>query len=172
MSFLIGTFLQVPSGSVTKTQITLHANGLSVAHLGSRESEVESALVGLLGKPSKALSATPGLSNCGIDASASWRSFSAYFNHGRLVGLSLGPGRIPSGETSQGLRLGDTLSRAKSIYGTSLRTSTNQGGAWFIKTDQGRLDGFLVPSTGRAPGPRARIWTIDVGVVGCPAMSP
>jgi len=103
---------------------------------------------------------------------ASWHALTTYFNHGRLVGLSLGPGAKPNGRTPAGLELGDTLARARALYGTTLRTSTEQGGAWFVKTRDGRLDGFLDPSTGRTPGPSARILTIDVGDVGCPAMSP
>jgi hypothetical protein len=103
---------------------------------------------------------------------SSWHALSVYFYHERLVGLSLGPGAEPNGQTSAGLRLGYSLSRAKELYGRSFRTSTNQGGAWFIKTSSGCLDGFLVPSTGLTSGPSSRILTIDAGDLGCPAMSP
>lgn len=161
----------VASSSAT-TALVLSPRGISSAPLGTRQTKAEEVLTDLLGRPSKALSATSGLSNCGLDATSTWHSFSAYFNKDRLVGLSLGPGATPVGRTTRGLRLGDTLARAKSIYGTSLHTSTNQGGAWYVRTAGGVLDGFLVPSTGRSPRPSARIWTIDVGVVGCPAMSP
>jgi hypothetical protein len=102
---------------------------------------------------------------------ASWRALSAYFNRGRLVGLSIGPGTTPSVVTSLGLRLGDTVRVARSLYGKALRLSESQGGAWFVKTSDGRLDGFLRPSNGR-PEPTSRILTLDVGDVGCPAMSP
>jgi hypothetical protein len=95
-----------------------------------------------------------------------------YFNHDRLVGFSFGPGHSPSVETAAGLKLGDTLARARALYAKRLSTSTGQGGAWFVSTPAGRIDGLLNPSTGRAPTPSAKIWTIDVGVVGCPAESP
>ena len=103
---------------------------------------------------------------------SSWHALSVYFDHEKLVGVSLGPGTEPVGQTAAGLRLGYSLSRAKELYGRLLRTSTNQGGAWFIKTSNGQLDGFLVPSTGLTTGLSSRIFTIDAGDVGCPAMSP
>jgi hypothetical protein len=103
---------------------------------------------------------------------SSWHGFSAFFNHGRLVGLSLGPALTPSGRTPNGLEIGDSLGRAQALDGRSLRASTAQGGTWFVKTSTGRIDGFLIPNTGRTPKPSAQILTIDVGVVGCPAMSP
>lgn len=169
---LLSLVLVATSSSATVTQLVLTPNGANVAHLGSRQSTSQKALSQLLGKPTEPLRATPGLVNCGVEAMSSWHSFSAYFNHGLLVGLSLGPGATPTGRTSRGLLLGDTLALARSLYGASLRTSTEQGGVWFVRTNKGRLDGFLVPSNGRTPKPSARILTIDVGVVGCPAMSP
>lgn len=160
------------SATSATVSLVVSARGLTVAHLGTREAAAETTFNELLGRPSIPLTSTPGLSNCGLDAMSSWHGFSAYFDHGRLVGLSLGPGRTPSGATSRGLELGATLAHARALYGASLRTSTEQGGAWFVTTSTGRIDGFLNPSTGRAAKPSARILTIDVGVVGCPAMSP
>lgn len=164
--------LQVSATSASTSPLVVSAQGLSGAHLGARESLAVQTFTHLLGAPSIPLSLTPGLSNCGLDSMVSWRGFSAYFDHGRLVGLSLGPSVTPSARTSRGLELGDTLGRARSIYGISLRTSTEQGGVWIVTTSRGRIEGFLNPSTGRAPKQSARIWTIDVGDVGCPAMSP
>jgi hypothetical protein len=159
------------SGANSSAPLVLHGDGLALALLGSREAVAQSALVKRLGSPTKALSSTPALENCGVTAIASWRSLSAYFDRGRLVGLSFGPVTTPSVVTSLGLRLGDTIQVARSLYGKALRLSKSQGGAWFVKTSDGRLDGFLRPSNGR-PGPTSRILTIDVGDVGCPAMSP
>jgi hypothetical protein len=163
---------QISAMSAPAAPLILSARGLSVAPLGVRESVADQRLKELLGSPSTPLTSAPGLSNCGLDASSSWHGFSAYFDHGRLVGLSLGPVDTPLARTSKGLELGDTLSRARALYGTRLRTSTEQGGVWLATTSSGHIEGFLNPSTGRTPKPSARILTIDVGVVGCPAMSP
>jgi hypothetical protein len=172
VAFLTSLGLQTSATSAPRASLVVSARGLDVAHLGTRESTAEKTFKRLLGPPSTPLTSTPGLSNCGLDAVSSWHGFSAYFDHGRLVGLSLGPDLTPSGRTSNGLKLGDTLGHARALYGASLRSSTEQGGTWFVTTSTGRIDGFLNPSTGRAPKPSARILTIDVGVVGCPAMSP
>ncbi|MGC1420035.1 MAG: hypothetical protein WA786_07955 [Acidimicrobiales bacterium] len=152
-------------------QLVLRGNGLSFVPLGVIESQAVTAIAQRLGAPTHALSATPALSNCGVTAMATWQALSAYFNDDRLVGLSVGPGGTPSVRTSKGLRLGDSVRVARSLYGPSLRLSRNQGGSWFIATSDGRVDGFLRPSNGR-PEPTSRILTIDVGDVGCPAMSP
>jgi len=129
-------------------------------------------LTRLLGKPTSSLLNTPGLTNCGVTQNVAWHELVVSFDNHRLVGLSFGPGIAPALKTSAGLRLGDTLTQARAIYGAKLTTSTTQGGVWFASTPSGRIDGFLNPSTGRAPRPTAHIATIDVGVVGCPAMSP
>jgi hypothetical protein len=171
-ALILSLGLQTSVMAAATAPLVLGSRGLDVAHLGSREVVAEQAFTQLLGRPSTPLTSTPGLSNCGLDAMSSWHAFSAYFDHGRLVGLSLGPGVTPFGRTSNGLAPGNTLARARVLYGASLRTSTNQGGTWIVTTSTGRIEGFLNPSTGRAPKPSARILTIDVGVVGCPAMSP
>jgi hypothetical protein len=168
--FCVG--LQSSAVSASTASLILSARGLSVAPLGARESVAEQAFKVLLGSPSSPLTATPGLSKCGLDATSSWHGFSAFFFHGHLVGLSLGPSGSPSGRTSVGLALGDTLGRARVLYGALLHTSSDQGGVWIATTSQGPIKGFLNPSTGRTPTRSARILTIDVGVVGCPAMSP
>jgi hypothetical protein len=164
--------IQTSALSAPKAPLVFSARGLSEASLGARESVAEKAFEHLLGTPSTPLTSTPGFSNCGLDAMSSWHGFSAFFDHGRLVGLSLGPGATPVGRTSKGLEIGDTLSRARVLYGVSLRTSMDQGDVWFVTTSTGRIEGFLNPSTGRTPKSSARILTIDVGVVGCPAISP
>jgi hypothetical protein len=157
--------------ATTTTQLELRGDGLSFALLGANESRAQAAIVQRLGSPTRALSTTPDLKNCGVAAMATWHNLSAYFDHDRLVGLSVGPGGTPSVRTSKGLRLGQSIRIARTLYGSALRVSNNQGGAWFVSTSEGRLDGFLVPSNGR-PDSASRIFTIDVGDVGCPAMSP
>ncbi len=147
-------------------------DGLTIAHLGTSETTTLAVLTRVLGKSTSALLNSPGLANCGVTQNIAWHSLIVSFNKHRLVGLSFGPGIQPAVKTSAGLRLGNTLAQARAIYGAKLTTSTTQGGAWFASTPSGRIDGFLNPSTGKTPQPTAHIETIDVGVVGCPAMSP
>jgi hypothetical protein len=163
---------EMPAGATPVPRLSISAHGLSIAHLGARRSSVQAAINRLLGKPTVPTRSTPGEFNCGVGALESWHAFSVYYDQGRLVGMSLGPGSRPAGETSVGLRLGDTVKHAQSLYGSALHTSTNQGGSWFVQTARGRLDGFLAPGPGPRPTPAWRILTIDAGVVGCPAMSP
>jgi hypothetical protein len=160
------------TANAASAPLVLAGNGLSVAHLGTSETTTMAVLTRLLGKSSSALLNTPGLTNCGVTQNVAWHSLIVSFDNHRLVGLSYGPGITPGLKTSAGLRLGDTLAQARVIYGAKLTTSTTQGGVWFASTPTGRIDGFLNPSTGKAPRPTAHIETIDVGVVGCPAMSP
>lgn len=162
----------VASATAATTTWTISGIGLSSLRLGTSESATVATLTHALGHPSAPLTSTPALRLCGVSATIGWESADVYFNHNRLVGLSFGPGHTPSVQTTAGLKLGDRLRRARALYGRRLTTSLNQGGAWFVSTPLGRIDGFLNPSTGTTPTPSARIWTIDVGVVGCPAQSP
>jgi hypothetical protein len=159
------------AGAASPT-LSVAGNGLSIARLGTGESAAMATITRAIGRPTIHLSADPGLENCGVSATATWHSMIVFFNRNRLVGLSFGPGHIPKVTTPAGLRLGDSLSQARAIYPKKLTTSGSQAGTWFAATPSGRIDGFLNPSTARAPQPNARIETIEVGVVGCPAMSP
>ena len=152
--------------------VTFNGKGLTTLRLGTAQSVAVVRLGRLLGAPTAKLAPTPDLKNCGVTAFASWHSLSAYFDRGRLVGLSAGPGRDPQARTATGLRIGDTLARARQLYGRHLTTSGNNGGSWYARTPSGRIDGFLGPSGSHSQLPTSRIITIDVGVVGCPAMSP
>jgi hypothetical protein len=147
-------------------------NGMSTVPLGESQSTALARLISALGSPTTAPVLTPDLANCGVGVEAQWRSMTAYFNHSQLVGLSFGPGRVPDVRTSAGLTLGTTVARARALYGARFTTSNAQGGVWFLATSRGLLRGFLIPSTAKLPTPHSRIHTIDVGVVGCPAMSP
>jgi hypothetical protein len=172
VSAALGAGCFVSSAAATPAALVVSGNGLSGLHLGTAESTTVTVLTRILGHPSVKLSATPGLRLCGVAATIGWSSMGAYFNHSRLVGLSFGPRHSPSVETVAGLSLGDTLGRARALYAKKLTTSTSQGGAWFASTPVGRIDGFLNPGTAGTPAPSAMIWTIEVGVVGCPAESP
>lgn len=162
-------------GAVASPQtpmMVISGRGLDSLHLGARQSSAIAMLERLLGRATTNVAATPDLTNCGVSAQGSWHSLSVFFLHDRLVGLAFGPGHTPRVRTDLGLQLGDTLARARTLYGKRLTTSGNNGGAWFAKTSVGRLDGFLSPSGTHAQRPSSRILTIGVGVVGCPSMSP
>ena len=105
------------------------------------------------------------------------------FARGRFVGYQLsgsgresasptGPDRGYAAVTARGLRLDDTLARARRLYGRVFTTSSAQGGSWSVRTPQGRLDGYAsgVPTDGDLG--RLTITSIDAGDVGCPAVSP
>lgn len=160
-----------PWVAAAPTDVVLSGRAVSGIGLGEPEGRTLIRLDRLLGRPTRRLTPTAVLENCGVDATASWHSLIVYFFDERLVGAALGPGGVPRGETAQGLQLGDTLARARAIYGRRLSTSTAQDGVWFVRTDAGRIDGFLLVH-GPRPNDRSQIATIDIGVVGCPALSP
>lgn len=174
IAFVAAVALGLPSRASAGAQrpVSITPTGLSNAVLGSSTTHVVSAITKEFGSPSTRLSPTPVLYRCGIDHLASWHSLSFYFRRGRLVGVSAGPGRLPLVETSNGLRLGDTLKRGASLYGPALQTSTRQGGVWKISTSSGSIRGYLTPSKSTPPTSLSRISTFDVGVVGCPSMTP
>ena len=151
--------------------ITLNDHGIAGAPFASAQRFVVSFVDSALGRPSRAVAPTPFLSTCGVDAAASWGGFTAFFEHRRFAGYSLGPSSRTSVLVEGGLRLGETLALARRQFGARLRTSQNQGGAWFARTPTGRYYGFLRPS-GPPPGPASRLATIEAGRVGCPALTP
>ncbi len=159
-----------PAGS-SPTRIVFDSHEVSGVTLGESATKAARTFDHLLGRASKPLAPTPGLVNCGLDAVASWRGFELYVFRARVVGFSLGPVGEPGGATSRGLRIGDNLAHARALYGGALTTTQNQGGAWHVTPGPRGLRGFLTPS---GPPARAtsRIQTIDLGNVGCPAMSP
>jgi hypothetical protein len=65
--------------------------------------------------------------------------------------------------------LGDTLARARVLYGDALTTSFAQGGSWSVTTSTGRLAGLLTGEVDQT-SPRPRI--VDITAVGYPAASP
>jgi hypothetical protein len=172
-SLTVLTMLSVSTmASAGPKPLTLTGKGLEIAPLGMNEAAAITSLTHAVGARTISVLAAPGLGNCGVDATATWHSMTAFFDHHRFVGVAFGPGLIPNVTTAAGLRVGDTLARARVLYPRKLTTSGSQAGTWFAQTPSGRIDGFLNPSTASAPKPNARIETIEVGVVGCPAMSP
>jgi hypothetical protein len=177
---LAGAMLGVVFGaplpaSATAEEVTLFGNGLATARFGQAEAVAISGLDRSLGRP-KSATTTDEAGNCTIDAAMQWKMLTAYFYHGRFVGYSTlsatGKALAQSGvATAEGLHVGDTLAKARRIYGTALQTSYAQGGSWSAKTATGTLDGYLTAEVGQE-SPPPRILSIEAGAVGCPAASP
>jgi hypothetical protein len=155
----------------------LRANGLGAAAFGQSESTAIKALTALLGKPETAEPKNM-KGNCTIDAEMDWRGLSAYFFGGVFVGYQTGSllgdpafNHIPNATTADGLRIGDALAQAQSLYGGMLTTSYAQGGSWTITTSEGEFRGLLTTPLSDASA-TPRIGDISAGSVGCPAASP
>jgi len=102
---------------------------------------------------------TPGR-GCGVDRGEHLLDHNdLFFGHGRFVGYEYSGHFLT---TTAGLRVGDTVARARQLYGAAFKTSEAQGGSW----SAAGLRGYLTaPRNGR-------IATIDAGNVGCAALSP
>ncbi|MGH8995515.1 MAG: hypothetical protein ACRDYB_05725 [Acidimicrobiales bacterium] len=149
------------------------------AMFGQSESITVVELDGLFGAPKTPLPVAA--NDCGVDAFIDWPTISAYFSDGSFVGYGTGsllggPGHrsIPVAATSQGLRVGDTLSEGQSLYGRLFSTSYAQGGSWLLNTPNGDLYGLLLSPTGDMGRLHADDLVVDIaaGLVGCPAATP
>ena len=171
---IVGSLALAPSPNLAgaSTTLAIGPRGLSQVTLGLGQLTVNKRLTQLLGAATLPITPTPLLSQCGVNAMASWHALSVFFNKNRLVGISYGPGGTPAAHTTAGLRLRDTWARARSLYHNTLHFSALRGGSWYVKTPAGTIDGLLIPSTGKPPRATSRILTIDVGRVGCPAFTP
>jgi hypothetical protein len=161
-----------PAGIVG--HVILRGDGIGLAHFGQAEAGAVADLDDLLGSPLHA-KPTDMAGNCTIDAAMQWPTITAYFFQGRFVGYGT---NSPNGHffnsnagTVEGLRIGDSLARATLLYGTSLKTSTAQGGSWSVATSTGTLAGLWSNEINRT-SPEPRIADITAGSVGCPGASP
>ncbi len=163
-----------PPALASEDAVVLRGDGVGAARFGQSEPMAIKELDEALSSTKKAVVNMAG--NCTVDRAVEWPTFTAYFDRGRFVGYST---LAADGEllhngpmvTAKGLGVGDTLADAQRIYGDTLSTTLAQGGAWFVKTQEGTLDGYLtaeVNSRRSAP----RIASIEAGQVGCPAASP
>jgi hypothetical protein len=134
----------------------LTARGIATARLGTRFVPTLVAIGNLLGIYGER---TDGR-DCGVDAGEHMPDHNdLFFGHSRFVGYEYS-GRFLT--TTAGLRVGDTVARARQLYGAEFKTSAAQGGSW----SAAGLRGYLTePRNGR-------VATIDAGNVGCPAVSP
>jgi hypothetical protein len=140
----------------------LNANGIATVGFGRPPGDVMVEGHTLLGRPTKPYAPDP--TGCGVDHIIEWPGLSVHFERGRFVGYSF---RGSDMTTRRGLRVGNTLARARRLYGRAFKTSVAQGGSWSVETPTGRLIGYLsdVP-------PRGRIASIEAGNVGCAAVTP
>jgi hypothetical protein len=147
----------------------LAGNGIGPARFGQRERQALAELDAILGPPTRAYRASG--NGCGADHVIGWPGLQAYFGQGRFAGYSYRGSYL---RTAAGLRVGDSIRQARRLYGTALRLSYEQGGAWFARTPAGQLDGFTSGRSGNHTdiGPGSRIATIEAGTVGCAALSP
>jgi hypothetical protein len=158
----------------SQVALVLRGDGAGAARFGQSEPMATKALDEALSSTKRAVVNMAG--NCTVDRAVQWPTFTAYFDRDRFVGYSTlaadgEPLRNAPMVTAKGLRVGDTLAEARRIYGDTLSTTLAQGGAWFAKTDDGTLDGYLTAEVNsRVPAPR--IASIEAGHVGCPAASP
>lgn len=153
----------------------LGGDGIDDAGFGRRPSAVTRLLDGLLDR-------TPSHSYhpynvCQVDHAIQWPGLSAFFEHDRFVGYayaSTAAAASAAGEpvlaTARGLRVGDTLTRARQLYGRAFQTSAAQGGSWAVHTPEGRLYGYMTGPP--IEGPDIKTASIDAGYVGCPAVTP
>ena len=154
--------------------VMLDGDGPGAARFGQSQAVAATEPDNLLGAPSTGPVNEHG--DCTVDAAEQWPDLTAYFDAGAFVGYStlaangeaLSAGNM---ETARGLRVGQTMAQAESIYGPAFSVSYAQGGSWSLATSDGKLDGYLsgVPNE---PGPTPVIASIEAGPVGCPAASP
>jgi hypothetical protein len=164
-----GVLLYHPSFRVPSPILSAH--GIGSLRFGARPARVRRLAQPSLGRPLRPYQRT---SACRVDHVIGWAGLIAFFSHGRFVGYSYGTGRAgwrpPAGQpmlaTAHGLVIGDSVARARRLYGRAFHLSAEQGGSWWAMTPRGRIEGY---TSGVRSG---SITTIEAGDVGCPAMTP
>jgi hypothetical protein len=180
-----GTFAVVvgatPSFAV-QTTASNHPLRISAAHvagvaLGTGRTASLRKLNAVLGQPRHREFSNghvpKGQRHCAFTGEVDWEHFNAFFYRDRLVGYAVWARRLRtrSGHTSpvassRGLRVGNTLRRARARYGRVVRSSA-QGGSWAVSTRGGRLLGYSQAARLGSP-----ILSIEAGHVGCTALAP
>lgn len=134
----------------------LSGRGIGPARLGTRLDPTLVAVSNLLGVFGDRTSGR----GCGVDRGEHMLDHNdLFFGHGRFVGYEYSGHFLT---TTAGLRVGDTIARARHLYGAGFKTSAAQGGSWSAAGLRGYLTAPL----------NGRIATIDAGNVGCAALSP
>lgn len=152
----------------------LEGDGIGRATFGEPPATVTRKLEALFGVPPSKPYAPGGA--CNYDHEIGWRDLGVLFRHGRFVGYSYWPdnwpskdaARIPTLATTRGLRAGDTLKLGRRFYGSAFHVTAEQGGAWWVRTRHGRIEGY----TSEITNPKGKVVSIEAGDVGCAAMAP
>lgn len=146
----------------------LTPTGVGTAHFGEATNRAITHLKAFLGRPG---SARPQSENsCDVTSSLVWRGFTAFFDHGHFVGYD---STRQSLSTANGLRSGDTVAAAKTIYGRAFHLSMAQGGSYRITLSSGELTGYVRGGvTATSVAPHAKIDGIFAGATGCPGIGP
>ncbi len=147
----------------------LKGDGIGQATFGEAPQAVARQLKALLGRaPSRPYHSAGA---CQIDHEIDWPGLNLYFDSRRFAGYAYWEhhGGEPVLATAGGLLIGDTVKAGRRLYGANkFRVSAYQGGAWFVSTPSGRIEGF----TSKITNPNGTIRSIEAGDVGCPAMAP
>jgi hypothetical protein len=145
----------------------LHADNIARIGFGERSRSVIIRLEFLLGRgPAEHYRLTAA---CDVDRVVAWPGLAVFFRRGRFVGYTYRPAdgarRVPTLATARGLQVGDTLAKAKRLYGRDFHASRRAGGSWWATTPRGRIAGL---ASGWPGGPKGSVATIGAGRVGCP----
>lgn len=149
----------------------LVGDGIGRARFGERRATVTHRIDALLGRrPSKGYHHSH--RGGGVENEIRWQRLHAYFARGRFVGYEYWgrshAKREPVLATRKGLRVGDTVSAGRHLYGSAFTITPQQGGAWLLRTPRGRLSGYASAVT----SPRGKILTIGAGHLGSAALTP
>jgi hypothetical protein len=170
--FVAGIANATPKGT-----IILKGDTVGTVRFGETQDAAAASLVKLIGKSNGGIrNARNG--GCTISDALYWSNFAAFFYHGKFDGYQTGnylnskPEPTFNGATSQGLRVGFTISQARKLYGSAFSTSGAQNGVYAVVTKNGTIRGYLSTEPNLAPASKVKLLTISAGSVGCPAMSP
>jgi hypothetical protein len=164
-----------PAVTAAKPTAVLTGDSVGSVRFGEPQQQAVSALTKLIGTTHGGVQSAKG--NCTIDAALYWTNFSVYFLRGRFVGYQTGnnltakPEPTFNGKTPLGLRVGDSLAEARSLYPGRVTTRAENGGVYAIKTATGTIRGYLSLEISNPPN-KIKIASISAGSVGCPAASP
>jgi hypothetical protein len=149
----------------------LHANDIARVRFGESPAGVIRRLDFLLGHGPRERYHL--VAACNVDHVIAWPGLAVFFRQAHFVGYSYRPAygahHGPTLATARGLRVGNTLEKARRLYGVFFHASRRHGGSWWVSTPAGRLGGL---ASGWPGGPKGSVATISAGRVGCPATAP
>jgi hypothetical protein len=170
--------MEVASGATSpKITIRLSGDAVGTVRFGAAQGAAAISLVKLIGKSDGGVRRV-NQGACIISAALYWPNFAAFFYHGKFDGYQTGNyanGKSTpkfNGATPQGVRVGNTLARAETLYGSAISTDGAQMGVYAVVTTTGTIRGYLSSEPIQAPATKVKLLSISAGSVGCPAMSP